>query len=59
VANLSEDAEGYTTWSCIYRYQMREWFFLTDMRKFKDRYEFAQRKGVRDIAHRVLGEENP
>jgi spore germination protein YaaH len=56
---LQWDAEDHSAWFFIYRDQMREWFFITDVRTFKDRYELVRQNGLQGFCSWVLGEEDP
>jgi spore germination protein YaaH len=53
------DAEDHSAYYYIYRDQMREWIFFTDLRTFKDRYALLQENGLQGFSSWVLGEEDP
>jgi len=53
------DAEDHSAYFHIYRDQMREWVFFTDLHTFRDRYELAQKNGIQGFCSWVLGEEDP
>lgn len=53
------DPVDHSAWLYIYRDQMREWFFYTDARTFKDRYQLAKDHNLEGFCSWVLGTEDP
>jgi len=53
------DSEDRSAYFYIYRDQLREWVFFTDLRTFKERYDLAAKDGLAGICSWVLGDEDP
>ena len=49
------DAADHSAWFFVYRDQMREWVFYTDIRTFEDRYKLVQQRGLEGFCSWVLG----
>ena len=56
---LDWDADDHTAFFYVYRDQMREWVFYTDLRTFRDRYQLAADRRLEGFCSWVLGAEDP